>query len=167
RAGSLLWRLHMNKRRYLICFLVSLATISCNQKSEDFEKRVSHLESKLDSIATHRSASATEIFHLRSECADLGAKILNSSLVGSALTQTQVSRYDPKSNRCYVELTVQTANLKAPTEYYATYLYDGQTGEMLAFAKMEKGAKSGLSFKTSITGYDDVTSYIYDLMRDE
>ena len=157
----------MTTRHCLTCFLVSLATISCNQKGEDLEKRVSHLESKLDSIVTHRSASASEVFHLRSECADLGVKILNGNLVGIAVTQSQVSHYDPKSNRCYVELTVQSANLKAPTEYYATYLYDGQTGEMLAFAKMEKGAKSGLAFKKSISGFDDVTSYIADLMRDE
>jgi predicted nucleic acid-binding Zn ribbon protein len=96
--------------------------------------------------ATGPTPTAAEMFHLRSECAQLGQKILNSSLVGVALTQDEVSHYDAKTNRCFVELTVHTADLSKPAEYYAAYLFDGQTGEMLASARMENNKKSGVIF---------------------
>jgi hypothetical protein len=50
--------------------------------------------------------TATEVFQLRSLCVKLGEQLLDETPVGSALTEDQVSHYDPKSNRCYVELTV-------------------------------------------------------------
>lgn len=90
--------------------------------------------------------TATEVFHLRSECAQLGQKILDGNVVGTALTQSQLSRYDPGTNRCYVQLTVQTADLTKPIQYLANYLFDGQTGEMLATAKLENGKRSGIVF---------------------
>ena len=77
------------------------------------------------------TATATEIFHLRSECAHLGQKILDGNFVGVALTEDQVSHYDPQTNRCYVQLTVQTADLSKSADYFSTTLYDGQTGEIL------------------------------------
>lgn len=83
--------------------------------------------------------SATEIFNLRSRCAALGEKIMNENVIGSALTQSQTSHYSPKTNRCYVELDVNMADLNRYNEYAARYLYDGQTGEMLAWCKKEKG----------------------------
>lgn len=92
--------------------------------------------------------TATEVFHLRSECAILGNKILEENVVGRALTQSQNSHYNPMTNGCYVELTVQTADLSAPEKeaYYSTYLYDGQTREMLASAFKKKGLKGGMIF---------------------
>ena len=100
--------------------------------------------SQSDSKANTRQAvpSATEVFHLRSECASLGEKILEADLVGQALTKSQTSHYDTATNRCYVELAVSTADLRHYEDYYARYLYDGQTGEMLAFTRSEKGHKS-------------------------
>lgn len=90
--------------------------------------------------------TATEVFHLRSECAQLGQKILEGNVIGIKLTQDEVSHYDPKTNRCYVQLTVMTADLSRPATYYATTLYDGQTGEMLAWARMQNNKKSGMVF---------------------
>jgi hypothetical protein len=58
-----------------------------------------------------RKPTATEIFNLRSKCAEFGEKIMNENIIGIALAQEQVSHYDPKSNRCYVELTVHTADM--------------------------------------------------------
>ncbi len=69
--------------------------------------------------------TATEVFHLRSECAALGEKILDASIVGPALYKSQISHYNPQTNRCYVELTVQNADTTKPLLYLSRYLYDG------------------------------------------
>jgi hypothetical protein len=116
--------------------------------------------------------TATEIFHLRSECAALGHKLLDANVVGPALFQSQVSHYAPKSNRCYVELTIQTGDTTNQPRKTYTYLYDGQTGELLASLHYEgEDHKSGIVFDphheatTSANGYyDDTKAYINDLM---
>ncbi len=90
--------------------------------------------------------SATEIFHLRSECAALGEKIMDANIIGVALTQSQTSHYDPKTNRCYVELAVNTADLQHYEDYYSRYLFDGQTGDLLAFTTSKKGQKTSNIF---------------------
>lgn len=120
------------------------------------------------------TATATEIFNLRSECARLGQKILHGNIVGVALTQDQVSHYDPQTNRCYVQLTVQTADLSKPGDYFSTTLYDGQTGEILAFARTEHGKKSGMVFDGSLPDGQDpdrfwnhATDFINGKMEDD
>lgn len=123
---------------------------------------------------TNRLPTATEVFNLRSECAALGRKILDDNVVGPALYQSQVSHYVPKSNRCYVELTVQTADVtKQPHKTYI-YLYDGQTGEMLASLRYEgEDHKSGIVFDshheatTHANGYYDDTKAYIDALMDE
>jgi len=124
--------------------------------------------------ATSPTATATEVFHLRSECASLGQKILNGNIVGVALTQDQVSHYDPQTNRCYVQLTVQTADLSKPGNYFSTTLYDGQTGDILAFARTEHDKKSGMVFDGSLPdGHDPdrfwnhATDFINGKMEDD
>ena len=66
--------------------------------------------------------------------------ILKENLIGSALTQEQVSRYNATTNRCYVRLEVHAKDLSELTKYdYATYLQDGQTKELLAFRRNKPG----------------------------
>jgi hypothetical protein len=107
------------------------------------EKRVSDVAAKLEARAKTSAATATEVFNLRSRCAELGQKIMESNIIGPALTQTQVSHYDPRSNRCYSLLDVSTADLSTPEEkeFRSSYLYDAQTEEMLAFTKIHGGKK--------------------------
>jgi hypothetical protein len=114
------------------------------------------------------------VFHLRSECARLGKKIQDGNIVGVALTQDQVSHYDPQTNRCYVQLTVQTADLSKPATYFSTYLYDGQTSEMLAYARIEHDKKTGIVFDGSLPDGQDAdrffnhaTEYINAKMEDD
>jgi hypothetical protein len=117
--------------------------------------------------------SATEIFHLRSECASLGAKIMEANVVGSAMTQSHTSHYHAPTNRCYVELNVNTADLQRFDQYYARYLYDGQTGELLAFSRSEKGQKTSHIFlpqdSKDSTGdpFWDANNIIDKLMADD
>ncbi len=116
-----------------------------------------------------RKPTATEVFNLRTRCAELASKISSEhDTTGSDiaaiqkkppfLTQEQVSHYDPKTNRCYVELRVtvdlallmalpngnaQAAKMKNDVlkhfepDYVERHLYDGQTGEELAY--LQKG----------------------------
>ena len=118
--------------------------------------------------------TATEIFHLRSECAALAGKILNSSIIGPALYKSQISHYDPLTNRCYVEITIQSADTTRPPHDLSQYLYDGQTGEMLAAAQIEEGKRWGMVYDwkhqtTTLTnaGWDDAIRYINTMMADD
>ena len=117
---------------------------------------------------------ATEVFHLRSECAKLGEKILDASFIGPALYKSQISHYNPQTNRFYVELTVQNADTTKPLLYLSRYLYDGQTGEMLAVAQIKEGEKWGIVYDQSYEtrtlangGWDDANRYIIAMMADE
>ena len=94
----------MNERRTvsLLLILVSLPCVSGSQAAERVQQ----------------PPSATEVFHLRSLCAKLGEQLFEETFIGSALTKDQVSHYDPKSNRCYVELTVQKISPKDANDHY-------------------------------------------------
>jgi hypothetical protein len=138
--------------------------ISCNRSNDAFEFRIAQLERKVDSLLVNPTLSAVDEYQLRSKCAECGNQIMNDNVIGSALTQSQMSTYNPKMRRCYVELTVQSADLSA--NYFATYLYDGQTKSMLAFATIKNGRKSGTVLGRPIYGFDKTNEYITDMMRD-
>lgn len=118
-----------------------------------------------------QAPTATEVFNLRSKCADLGEQILENNIVGVALTQSQTSHYDPKTNRCYVELTVQTGDTTRPLTYLSQTLYDGQTKEILAFARTEDGKNSGMVFVPAANPANDffanATAFINKMMEDD
>lgn len=122
--------------------------------------------------------TATEIFDLRSKCAVLGRQILQNSLFGPALAQDAISHYNPETNRCYVKLSVHSADPQTPLEDRISdeYLYDGQTQEMLAAATDEEGKKSASVLSRSLDGfihspeiptYDEVRTLIGDFMAEE
>lgn len=96
--------------------------------------------------------TASELFELQSKCTALGEKVLQNSMIGNALTQEQVSRYNPKDNRCYVKLSVSTADLTTPRERFLRhdYLDDGQSGEMLAYSYDDGSKKSCMVFDSSL-----------------
>jgi len=43
-----------------------------------------------------------------------------------------------------VEIIIQPADMTKPPQYFVRSLYDGQTREMLAYAKQEKGKWEGM-----------------------
>jgi hypothetical protein len=125
---------HLNKRRVAVVFLILVGFLSVSGAAVAAEQ-------------SDRLPSATEVFHLRSLCAKLGDQLFDETAIGSALTKDQLSHYDPKSNRCYVELTVQKISPKDANDNYVNRsIYDGQTKEILAFAKIEKGKRVGMIF---------------------
>ena len=121
-----------------------------------------------------RSPTATEVFNLRSKCAELGEKIMKNAVIGDALKKDQVSHYEPKTNRCYVQLTVSNADPTKGDEHFQQYLLDGQTGQVLAAVRREKGTRSGeISIDPSpLNGnpdelYVDASIFISKMMADD
>ncbi len=151
------------KKILLISYASVLLLVGCNNSQQDQKIE------KTNSEVNFQLPTATEIFHLRSECAKMGEKILSENLVGSALTHTQVSKYDPKLNRCFVELDITSADTSLPPEKFYTnfVLYDGQTGEMLAYATNKMGKQTYGSFKVHQKSYEDTLDYIGQIMKDD
>ena len=74
-------------------------------------------------------------------------------MIGSALTQEQVSHYNPIDIRCYVRLSVHTADLTTPRRNYISdnFLEDGQTGEILATIYFKGGKGTASIFDPSLS----------------
>jgi hypothetical protein len=87
-----------------------------------------------------------EDVRLRSACAAWAQQILEGNFVRVALYQEQFWHYNPNTNRCYVEIRVQTGGLSEHSDLFGQYLYDGETRELLAFAQIQNGKKSGKVF---------------------
>lgn len=115
-------------------------------------KQVVPLASGDAATPQYRQPSATELFDLQSKCTALGDKIMRENFIGVALTQQQISHYNPKDNRCYVELEVSSADLTTPQDKFISdnYLFDGQTGEMLADTTREGQKRGGMVFDSSL-----------------
>jgi hypothetical protein len=109
--------------------------------------------------------TATEVFHLRSECAALGEKIPTSPTIAPGITASPISHYEPRTNRCYVVLNTVDAP-KPFTHASRRYLFDGQTGEMLAYTEVRDGEKSA-AIGDKRAGWDEVSQYIDTMMADD
>ena len=149
----------------LFTFSVLLFLSGCKQSSE-------HI-SPVD-VPSFRSPTATEVFDLRSKCAERGEKIMKDTAISSALKKDQVSHYEPKTNRCYVQLTVWSGDLAKGSEHFQQSLFDGQTGQELAAICREKGIRSGDIFIDPSPLncnpdelYVDASSFISKMMADD
>ena len=115
--------------------------------------------------------TTTEIFNLRTKCAELSQNLLKGLYIAPPLEGTQNSHYDPSTNRCYAEIDTQTGDLKAPEKEkeFSRYLYDGQTGHMLAGARTSHGDTTGGIFdgQHSDAGYFEAKAYIDEKMADD
>ena len=121
-----------------------------------------------------RSPTASEIFDLRSKCAELGEKIMKNKVLGDNVQKDELSHYEPKTNRCYVRLTVWNANLSKGDEDFQQYLFDGQTGQVLAAARREHGVRSGDIYSDPPPSagnpdemYVDASLFISQMMADD
>jgi hypothetical protein len=150
---------------------VSVASIVCLLVASVAVARADVLAQSLESV--------TEEARFRSACAASGEQILAANFIRSAVHQEQFARYSPQTSRCYVEMRVHTVdrNELDHNEYverFGRFLYDGQTKELLAFAQIKDGKKSGRVFDlnhrtTSFEngGWDDATEYIHAMMMDD
>jgi hypothetical protein len=115
--------------------------------------------------------SAADEVRLRSACAASGEQILAGNTVRRAVYQEQFSRYSARTNRCYVEMRVQTLADDERADRFGRFFYDGQTKELLAFAEIKNGKKSGRVFDLNHRirsfandGFDDAAAYIDAMM---
>ena len=169
--------------------LCLLALVACSYKQPQQKKAAEE--------TVFRKLSATEAFNLRSKCAELGEKIngeydkTGNELISRMkepllpLVQEQRSHYNPKKNRCYVELRVSLKPLAlqmrlrgymAPNEFLKRFdvdyiertLYDGQTGEELGFVQkgLVKHAPVG-TLKGKTVDWSEASSKIDQIMADE
>lgn len=113
-----------------------------------------------------RKPTATEVFNLRSKCAELGDKIPNASLLNPNLDQHHVSHYDPQTNRCYIEVTVYTVDPSKHEDHHSRNLWDGQTGELLVSIRSNKGVKTAY-IKGGSNDYDIAQAMIDTAMADD
>jgi hypothetical protein len=91
--------------------------------------------------------TATEVFHLRSECAALGEKLadnIRAAYSPDVSIYDPISHYDPRTNRCYVQLQSLFIDKKERVQHISTFLYDGQTRELLACARLKTDKQSVL-----------------------
>lgn len=104
-------------------------------------------------------------------CAASGEQILAGNMVRAAVYQEQFSRYNSRTSRCFVEMRVLTMAADEQADRVGSFLYDGQTQELLAFAEIRNGKKSGRVFDLNHqtrsfdnSGWDDANDYIYTMM---
>jgi hypothetical protein len=116
---------------------------------------------------TFQPPTATELFALRSACAQLGQRVLNSPMtvlgVARGTMYTANTKYDPATNRCYVEIdSVGTGDYSGDV---ARMLWDGQTVHGLAIAHTgPHGGNYGIIFDPYQEGYDATVNYINQMM---
>lgn len=93
------------------------------------------------------SLSASELFHLRSDCRDLGQQVMNGHPASPGLSESFVAHYNPTDNRCYVK--IENSSDDATTDNID--FFDGQTNEELAM------------WHTAANG--QMTTFIFDKLR--
>jgi hypothetical protein len=108
--------------------------------------------------------TATEVFHLRSECAALGQKIRERYQLPFPTVQEEISHYNVRTNRCYVEIKSITSTI--PTREILRMLFDGQTGERLAITYAGNGGKQSRVAHKNV-GWNDASRYIDTMMVDD
>lgn len=151
--------------------IASLFLVGCAQS-----KSAPITESKPTQVVKSRRLSATEEFHLRGECANLGTKLEDQEHSSDLLniSETWSSNYKAADNRCYVEQSSWNKSMNHST----VTLFDGQTREVLAFAKDDHNGTKGkmgnrfdVAFDADCTssgsdcGYAVVLAYIEKCMQ--
>ena len=92
-----------------------------------------------DKVPQNPTESIATIFHLRTECGELGQKLLTANILQSGLSHSYQSHYDITTNRCYVELNIFSADGTVDNDM----LYDAQTNEILATLQTQGDRPSG------------------------
>jgi Family of unknown function (DUF5681) len=166
----------------LILTVSTLLLMSCNGRPQETAKQAP--VPQLVALPT-----ATEVFHLRSECAKLSSVLLKDKEDDLAPwienknyawwhVLSETSHYSPESNRCYVNLFTPTTSRHDKTyEEWSQELYDGQTKEMLAMTRIQSAGTdatnkqgTGSVLVTTKGVYEDTykgaSQYIQDMMKD-
>jgi hypothetical protein len=122
--------------------LVLIALVSCTKESPSAKAAVDPVPTPTK--PSFVAATAEEAYRLQDDCNRRGVIVMKNNIIGSALAQEQVSRYNPTTNRCYVRLEVYPIVLNDSNQFQRhTSLFDGQTGEFLASYEVKGDGKQG------------------------
>jgi hypothetical protein len=90
----------------------------------------------------------------------------------NVIAENHASNYDPKSNRCYVEIFEwKRIGATSEIEIQSRNVYDAQTDDLLAFANIKNGKKVGMvdpdhrAITDANLGWDDADAYMDEKMR--
>ena len=130
---------------------------------------------------TRKADSMTERPMTDAKGASVGLKpadvaIMNKQIelrMANVITSSHASNYDPKSNRCYVEIVKQWRHGQDfEFEQYVRQLYDGQTNNLLGYVRINRGLKIGAvydpdykSLADNNLGFDNANAYMDQKMR--
>jgi hypothetical protein len=144
--------------------------------TEEFNLRI-----KCKQMADEKADSMTERPMTDADGASVGLSAADVAFLNQQMQQrwanvsmyNHASNYDPKSNRCYIEIVKQWKyGQHFEFEQYNRQVYDVQTDDLLSFAQINKGVKMGMVFdpehrKTvdNNLGFDDANAYIDEKMR--
>jgi hypothetical protein len=104
-----------------VALILTLFIVGCSTKSASQSERHTKLP------------TATEVFNLRTKCAELARKFDEDMFHGIAVTQDVLSNYSIKENRCYVTLDDSDGGII--NHHNLRSLNDGQTRELLAVSE--------------------------------
>ena len=126
-------------------------------------------------LRVYAPPTAAEVFEMRSKCAARVEVVLESVAVatsptGGELAQYGISKYDSKTNRCFVDIHGRTTGEK--DNLFIERLYDGQTLEMLADSYRYRDEKNkhkdiAISNMSHSLSVDDVRDEINAIMKDD
>jgi hypothetical protein len=144
--------------------------------TEEFNLRI-----KCKQMADEKAESMMERPMTAAEGASMGLKPadvaamnrLTEQRLANVIMSSHSSNYDAKQNRCYIEIVDhRRAGRNFEIDVQVRGVYDGQTDDMLSFAKIENGKKVGMVFDPEHTstmgtnlGWDDANSYMDEKMR--
>jgi hypothetical protein len=127
-------------------------------------------------VVAQTAPTATEEFNLRIKCKQMADKKAENMEEGDRLLtdtkrifESHASNYDPKSNRCYIEIIQQRRY--GEFEKYTRQVYDAQTDDLLSNAEINKGEKFGIVYaehKPTVDnnhGFDDANAYMDEKMH--
>lgn len=156
--------------RYALLTATVLMLVACQRGAPDTQSATPPAEPPPP--AAFQPPTATELFHLRGECAQLAEKMRGEYQSDDKLHAYVESNFDRHENRCYVRVIAVTADKNVPfgskAYYQAQLLYDGQTQDLLAHIEIKNGEQTGAIFKGGPQGdYWAAVRYISAKMKDQ
>jgi hypothetical protein len=123
-------------------------------------------------VRTSQRPTATEVFNLRGRCQQLGEKLDSNMPYGGNWSRQTTTNYSVEANRCYVELY----DMKDTGREHLRSLYDGQTSDLLAYARKDRATVGMIFIDSNIDtasdckdggdcGYTKVNDFISEKMK--
>ena len=140
-----------------------------------------NLRIKCKQMADEKAESMQERLLTNAKGASVGLKPADVAAMNEQIEQrranvilsSHASNYDPKTNRCYIEIIKQWKyGQHSEFEKYIRQVYDAQTDKLLAYAYINQGQMVGIVYDPEHArtadnnlGFDDTNAYMDEKMR--